>query len=447
MAMDVDVAVVGGGACGTMTALRAARDPDLTVAVFEKSLNEGCNAQISSGSLAAGGTRFQREAGIEDSPDRHAAEILAASGDDAISDVVLAVCRSAPRYVEWMADELGYPIELGTDMPRAGMSVPRLHTDVGRRGGQRLMRHLRGALNRLDNVAFVDRAPVVGLLSGTSGVEGVAVSQNGMSSEVRARHVVLACDGFGANPSLMREHCAELGRPFYGGVSTSTGDALAWLTELGAAVRNMGSCLRHGLVVVGHGTRLNPALPFMGAALLRPDGKRFIMETSLGYSALAAVLQHEVGERALLVWDEQAMTQVMRSELMRESAKAGAFRRYPDEESLTGALALPPEAVRSSLSNVADGRSLAAPLYAAWVTHGVLATQGGAMVDVEGRVLTQRGDVIRGLRAGGGTAAGFAGPSSSGYSSGNGLLSAFGMGWRIGNALAEQSGSGRSCVR
>ena len=35
-----------------------------------------------------------------------------------------------------------------------------------------------------------------------------------------------------------------------------------------------------------------------------------------------------------------------------------------------------------------------------------------------------------------GTAYGLAGPSSDGYSSGNGLLSAFGMGWIVGNALA-----------
>ena len=59
----MDVAVVGAGACGVMTALRAAENPDLVIGVFEKSTREGCNAEISSGSLAAGGTRFQREAG------------------------------------------------------------------------------------------------------------------------------------------------------------------------------------------------------------------------------------------------------------------------------------------------------------------------------------------------------------------------------------------------
>ena len=51
--LEVDVAVAAGGACGGMTALRAARDQALVVAVFERSTREGCNAAISSGSLAA----------------------------------------------------------------------------------------------------------------------------------------------------------------------------------------------------------------------------------------------------------------------------------------------------------------------------------------------------------------------------------------------------------
>ena len=41
-----------------------------------------------------------------------------------------ALCAAAPAYVEWLADALGHPVEIGTDLPRAGMSVPRLHTDT-----------------------------------------------------------------------------------------------------------------------------------------------------------------------------------------------------------------------------------------------------------------------------------------------------------------------------
>lgn len=425
----MDVAVVGAGACGVMTALRASRDPDLVVGVFEKSLREGCNAEISSGSLAAGGTRFQRAAGIDDSPERHAADILAASGDLAQADVVQALCAAAPAYVEWIADELGYPVEIGTDLPRAGMSVPRLHSDAGRLGGRRLMRHLREALGTRSNVALVDEAPAIGLVDG-----GVVVEQNGAPLEVRAATVVLALDGFAANPALMKEHCSDLGDPFYGGVTTSTGDALPWLVDLGAELRNLGSCLRSGLVVVGHGTRVSPSLPFLGTVLLDLDGRRFVDEQAHGYSGLAAVLQQLPGQRAAMVWDAEAHEAVRETEIMRETVRGGGFQTYADRTALAAALGADPD-----LEPLPGRRRLAAPYHLAWVTHGVLATQGGVVVDPLGRVLRTDGSVIPGLRAGGGTAVGLAGPDSKGYVSGNGLLSAFGMGWIIGNDLAGAS--------
>lgn len=437
--LEVDVAVVGGGACGLMTALRAAEDPDLVVAVFEKSSREGCNAAISSGSLAAGGTRFQRAAGIEDSPQQHAEDILAASGDEEWRPVVEALCAVAPEMVEWIADT-GYPVEIGTDMPRAGMSVPRLHTDVGRQGGGRLIRHLRALVDAKQNIAYVDEAPVLDLLtepvSGRDRVVGVLVRQNGELQRVRAGAVVLAADGFAADERLRKEHLAHLGNPFYGGVSTSTGDALGWVTALGGGLRNMGAGLRSGLVVVDHGTRVSPALPFNGAVLVNARGERFVDEESKGYSSMAGILQQQPGERAAMVFDATALAATRESEMMRECLAAGAIRGLATLEELAGALGLSVADTDRALRPLADRRALTAPYHLAWVTHGLLTTQGGAIIDHAGRVLRTDGTSVPGLYAGGGTACGLAGPSSDGYLSGNGLLSAFGMGWIIGNALA-----------
>ena len=434
--LEVDVAIAGGGASGVMTALRAAQDADLVVAVFEKSSREGCNAAISSGSLAAGGTRFQREAGIADSPEQHAADILAASGDQEWAPVVRALCDVAPAFVEWIADDLGYPMEIGADMPRAGMPGPRLHTDVGRRGGARLMAHLRGGLDALPNVAYVDEAPVVELVVEDGAVRGVTVLQNGGLQRVRARAVVLATDGFAGSPALMKEHCADLGDPFYGGVATSTGDAIAWLTPFGATFRNMGACLRSGLVAVGYGTRVSPALPFNGAVLVNADGRRFVDEEAHGYSSLAAILRHQPRERAAMVWDATAMAATRESEMMRDCLAAGAIRDLPDLAAVADALGLAVDEAARVLDPLPGRRALTAPYHLAWVTHGVLATQGGVVVDTAGHVLDAAGSPVPGLYAGGGTVCGLAGPSSDGYSSGNGLLSAFGFGWIVGNRLA-----------
>lgn len=433
--LEVDVAIAGGGAAGMMAALRASENPSLVVAVFEKSSREGSNAAISSGSLAAGGTRFQRAAGIDDSPARHAADILAASRDEEWRPIVEAVCSVAPTMVEWIADS-GYPIEIGVDLPRAGMSVPRLHSDVGRLGGGRLMRHLRSLLDSRPNVAFVDEAPAVGLLTDDTGVGGLVVVQNGERQEVRAAATVLAVDGFAGNQRLVAEHLAALGTPFYGGVATSTGDALPWLAELGVPLRNLGAALRSGLVVVGHGTRVSPGLPFNGAVLVNERGERFVDEQAHGYSSLSGILQQQPGEKAALVWDATAMSATRDSEMMRESLAAGAISDVATVSELASRLGLSETATATLLLPRAGRRPLEAPFHLAWVTHGVLASQGGAVIDPGGRVLAADGHPIPRLYAAGGTACGLAGPSSHGYLSGNGLLSAFGMGWIIGDTLA-----------
>lgn len=434
--IEVDVAVAGGGACGVMAALRASENRDLVVAVFEKSIREGSNAGVSSGSLAAGGTRWQREAGIRDSPQKHVEDILGNSGDEAHRPLVEALCHVAPEYVTWIADDLGYPMDVGADMPRKGMSVPRLHADPERLGGGPLMKHLRAALAARPNVAFLDEAPVTSLRTSARRVTGLVAEQQGRTVEVTADTVVLATDGFANNRALMARHCAELGEPFYGGVSTSTGDSVAWLEGLGAEFANMGACLRHGQVTL-RGTRVNPALPWFGAVLVNTRGDRFVDEQAHGYSGLAGVLQGQPGERAAMLWDDVAMGQAAKSEMMRESAAAGALQRAATVADLAAALRVEEAALARSLEASGGRRRLRAPFHFTWLTHGVLTTQGGAEIDTRGRVLRADGSTIEGLRAGGGVAVGLAGERSEGYSSGNGLLAAFGMGWIIGNDLAR----------
>jgi fumarate reductase flavoprotein subunit len=289
-------------------------------------------------------------------------------------------------------------------------------------------------------VALLDHTPVQALrVTGTGHaavVSGLTAQQGRRRVEVAARRVVLATDGFAGNADLMRRHCAALGEPFFGGTSTSTGDSVAWLEALGVEFRNMGACLRHGQVTVGHGTRVNPNLPWLGAILVNTDGHRFVDEQSHGYSGLAGVIQAQPGERAAMVWDDRAQDTAQHSEMMRESAQAGAIRSAPDTDALAAALRVDRRVLQEALRPVHGRRPLQGPYHYAWLTHGVLTTQGGAAIDTRGRVLRPDGTAVEGLRGGGGVAVGLAGARSEGYSSGNGLLAAFGMGWIIGSEVA-----------
>lgn len=443
--LDAEVVVVGAGAAGMTATLRAARNGANRVVVFEKSTRHGCNTQFSSGSLAAGGTRLQAAAGIEDSPEAHARDILAVSGDADSAPLVHAVCTAAPQYVGWLTDEVGHELEIGTDMPRSGQSVPRLHTDPGRGGGNVLVKSLRAAMAAASNIVFVDETPVVGLLADAGRVTGVRVRESGGGQNVTAAEVVLASDGFGNNPALVRRFIPDAASAFYGGVSTSTGDAVVWGERLGAGLRNMAAYLGHGQVVVGHGTRVNPNLVFLGALLLDSNGRRFCDEKAQGYSKLAGLVRRLPRERALIVWDAPAHELAQHSELMRESAAAHAFRRYEDVAALADGVGVEKAALSDAIGSfVAEsdlvargGPRLEPPFYATWITHGLLTTQGGLLTDVTGRALREDGSAIAGLSAVGGAAMGISGNSPDGYSSGNGLLAAMGMGWIVGNRLAQ----------
>lgn len=448
MSADAEVIVVGAGAAGMTAALRAARRGANRVLVFEKSTRHGCNTQFSSGSLAAGGTRLQAAAGVEDSPEQHARDILAVSNDLDSAPIVHALCAAAPRYVDWLTDEVGHQLQLGTDMPRAGQSVPRLHTDPARGGGQVLVRSLRAAMAATPNITFVDETPAVDLIADGAKVTGVRVRESAGDQDVTAPEVVLASDGFGNNAGLLRRFVPDAVSAFYGGVSTSTGEAVTWGERLGAGLRNMAGYLGHGQVVIGHGTRVNPNLVFLGAVLLDGNGRRFCDEKAQGYSKLAGLIRRLPGERAVIVWDEPAHVLAQHSELMRESAAARAFARYDDVHAMASALGIDETTLRDSLTSFAaesplvprTGTVLEAPFYAAWITHGLLTTQGGLMIDVAGRVLRTDGSPIAGLSAAGGAAAGISGNSADGYSSGNGLLAAMGTGWIVGNRLAGPAG-------
>ena len=72
-------------------------------------------------------------------------------------------------------------------------------------------------------------------------------------------------------------------------------------------------------------------------------------------------------------------------------------------------------------------------------TGALVRTQGGLAVDQDGRVLRRDGAPIANLFAGGGAAAGISGRSGgAGYLSGNGLLSALGLGRLAGRAAARE---------
>ena len=143
------VIVVGAGGCGLVAALAGAQK-GAQVLLLEKTDSPGGTTALSHGGVTASGTRFQRQAGIEDDPGRLVQEIL--RRNDGQSDIGLTerLAQRSAGVVEWLADLTG--VEFEVSMRQVGHSVPRSHTWGS---GPVLIQHLMAAVERQENLRLL----------------------------------------------------------------------------------------------------------------------------------------------------------------------------------------------------------------------------------------------------------------------------------------------------
>jgi succinate dehydrogenase/fumarate reductase flavoprotein subunit len=295
MMADYDVVVVGAGAAGLCAAVTAA-EAGASVLIAEAADAAGGASQFSAGLIMAAGTRFQRERGIEDSPEALLHEYLALNRWSVETGVARRLAEEAGPTVEWLADRGAGVSGLyfsGDDR------VPRGHVIDG--GGAAIVGCVLAAAQadpRVD-LAFGRRVDRL-LTDGRGGVTGVAVSED----QVTADAVVLAAGGFGANQELWprylpRAVAAEW--TFYIGPPTSRGDAFALTGALGAQI-------------VGHDRGLLNARPHFSQSMdsyypgwlvfVDRDGQRFVNEMT-AYSVIESTIRAK-GGRVWAIFDDAA---------------------------------------------------------------------------------------------------------------------------------------------
>ena len=91
---EADVLIVGAGAAGLVAAL-AASEAGAEVVVVERDAVPSGSTALSAGLIPAAGTRFQREAGIADSPELFAADIMAKAEGEPDAAVVARLTEQA----------------------------------------------------------------------------------------------------------------------------------------------------------------------------------------------------------------------------------------------------------------------------------------------------------------------------------------------------------------
>jgi fumarate reductase flavoprotein subunit len=441
MSADIDFLIIGAGACGLSAAIMAA-DLGLSTAIAEKTDRPGGNSALSTGSIPGAGTRFQDEVGIHDNPDIYYQDLMKIAGDTDDPDLVRLLSLIAAETVEWLTDQANVRLQLITDYKHVGHSVPRLHAPPSRRGSDLVDDLVRGVEER--GVPLAVGNNVRKLLVERGRVCGAVIdSGDGTRTEVTAKSVLLAVNGFAGNTALVRRFCPEIADAQYFGAHGSEGEAIQWGEDLQARMDNMGAYQGYAAVADPHGSILTWTSIEKGGVLIGENGKRFGDE-SIGYSAFAKEVLAQ-GQYAYAIFDERIYQIALKEDEFAELSAHGGLKKGGTATELANTMGLNAPAVEQSLRSYNRSASngltdefertdfgmapLEPPLYCCRVVPALFHTQGGLHVDSEARVIRNDGTPVPNLYAGGGAAAGISGRiGAAGYASGNGILSAIALG-------------------
>lgn len=449
--LSIPLVIIGGGACGLVAGLSAVSKGTEAVILERDDMPRG-STFMSSGFIPAAGTRFQKAAGVDDSPAQMSDDILGKNHNEADADIVAALTQASGEVIEWLVDAHDIPFELVEGFLYPGHSRMRMHC-TPRRTGEELMSCLLNAAERAE-LPILTEAQVTTLhVDENRRVRGVSFTRrDGTVEQLGCDALLLACNGFGGNPELLARHIPKLQDAFYFGHEGNQGEAILWGEALGASLKDLGAYQGHGSVAWPHQTLISWAVMMQGGIQLNLDGKRFSNEHG-GYSEQAAKVLAQPDQIAFNVYDGEIHKQCLQFEDYRNAETAGAIKTFESLEALAKGLNLPNEEVRETFENIQElqkqdkedqfGRrftpeqALTAPYYVIRVTGALFHTQGGLEVTTEARVLDTEGQPLPNLLAAGGAARGVSGAGDSGYLSGNGLLSAVVMGALAGRKASE----------
>ncbi len=451
----IDLVVVGGGGGGLSAAIAAALS-GARVVLLEKEERCGGNTARSIGSIPGAGSRFQEAAGVEDSPQRFVDDVTAHTHGEVNAIGLERLAGQSADLVHWLTDVVELPLRLTEDYRHVGHGVTRLHNPPGREG-RVIVDHL-SAFAESKGVEIRTSSPAADVSLSEEGTWLVSIEGG---ETLSARSVILATDGFGANPEMMAEYCSRyVGLAYFGGPG-NVGDGIRFGLAAGGVAESMTAVLGFAIMGVPEAspsswdTMVSWTVIENGGIVVDAAGRRFGDE-SVGYSAFVDAVVDAGQPLVYAIFDERILQSVSsweeRFRLLVERADSPVKRidrATPpfgiDAAELDRTLAAYAAAASGDAQDEFGREDTGwAPfgdvLYAARAEASVLTTLGGLVVGQNAEVLDAAGSPIPGLYAVGGTAQTITGlAGAGGYISGSGLLAALGYGYLAGTAVGTSA--------
>ncbi|WOT06344.1 FAD-binding protein [Shewanella youngdeokensis] len=445
---ECDVVVVGGGIAGLIAALKAAEE-GAKVVLLEK-MTKGRGIFECFGSVDS---RTQKEAGVQTNKAELLDEMHRSASYRIGPDVVRTYVEKSGEATDFMETlfkrgERGIviaPMPLKPKYPNTGAPVidaecmfyktPGLPKDVKFRSGHvgvYIIKDLTNTAMKHPNIVTKYSTPAVQLMTDNSGrVTGVIAKEKGEYIKVNAgKGVILASGGYDANPEMMKAYLrpedyssASWWNPCWG----TTGDGHMMGLKVGAAM----DPAPHAVMNFTFGSPESfhiPAVRTLRAmglyAIVNDDGKRFVRE-DVAFQSISNATNRQAtqGKKSWLLFDD---TMISKDKSIFDKAVAsfdtlkakGWLFEGNSPSELEAALNVPNgnlvktikkfNSFKSSgidsdfnrdmeFAKEFDGKKY----YALLCNSVILATVSGLIIDENGRVLNDKGEVINGLYAAG----------------------------------------------
>lgn len=295
--MDADVVVVGAGAAGLSAALKTAQNGHSVILLEKMGVIGGASAMAGSGTMATG-SKWQKEDGYEDSAEKLVEDMMANGHQKNDRATVELFANTIGEAFDWLVGEDGAAVPY----QRSG-KPSRSYSGEGRGAGvcKNLAERLEAAGGTL-----LTNTPATELVVENGAVVGVKAEGEGKAYTIRAKAVILASGGYGANDALVPD---EYKKFVYAGHAGATGDAIKMVEGLDADLINMdlvNTQPNSMILPSGLGQYCNPGVAGAykaGAYMVNQNGERFFNESANAWDLMQAMKQNEA---QYLIMDQTA---------------------------------------------------------------------------------------------------------------------------------------------